>query len=278
MQTRQQRRADERARAKTKVINPTAMQLCFAAALHPTLWRPAPKPSGTDTPGCECNHWPDNNAQPQPDHSSNAAEPAAGPVSEAMTETKTCSRCKEHKPPTEFSKDRPRPDGLNRYCRPCVSEAMKKYADRRRNPQTEPVKETKRCTRCEVEKPLKQFSRKKANRDGHHSHCKECRNTDWIVYNARGPQALKPDARLILTPEFMQQAHEKACKDWKAAEILRGVAGVENETPDTPRHRYTESGWPIDVFAISAERIRTQRYLRALGSETLRDPQCAEIA
>lgn len=35
---------------------------------------------------------------------------------------KICTRCKSEKSPSEFTRDRQRPDGLKPYCRPCVKE------------------------------------------------------------------------------------------------------------------------------------------------------------
>ena len=47
-------------------------------------------------------------------------------------EEKTCVRCKESKPITEFSKDRRNKDGLNCYCRTCkkfYNDAQKEYRE-----------------------------------------------------------------------------------------------------------------------------------------------------
>jgi len=41
---------------------------------------------------------------------------------------KTCSKCKNDKPPSEFTRDAKRKDGLNVYCRECTREAGRKQA------------------------------------------------------------------------------------------------------------------------------------------------------
>lgn len=45
---------------------------------------------------------------------------------------KTCQRCKEQKPLTDFNKKASKPDGLNPWCRKCVSDYRKdKYNERK---------------------------------------------------------------------------------------------------------------------------------------------------
>ena len=44
--------------------------------------------------------------------------------------TKVCSKCKRELPISEFNKNKSEPDGLNVYCKICVSEKQKQYNDR----------------------------------------------------------------------------------------------------------------------------------------------------
>lgn len=44
-----------------------------------------------------------------------------------MNNTKQCSKCKEVKPVTEFSKDKSNKDGLHSYCKSCVSQYQKEW-------------------------------------------------------------------------------------------------------------------------------------------------------
>ena len=37
-----------------------------------------------------------------------------------MDSLKTCCKCKEERPRTEFNKNKSKPDGLNNYCKPCM--------------------------------------------------------------------------------------------------------------------------------------------------------------
>lgn len=113
-QSRQMRRASERAQAKVKTINATPLQACLLAALHPTLWRAAPAPEPAIA--IDCN--PPAQREAQPDHSSNAA--GAG-----VEQTKLCDRCKKHKPLKEFSRrgglrEYGSPDGHCSTCKACT--------------------------------------------------------------------------------------------------------------------------------------------------------------
>lgn len=46
--------------------------------------------------------------------------------------TKVCSRCKRELPVSEFNKDKSKNDGLNYYCRKCITERDKEYYNKRR--------------------------------------------------------------------------------------------------------------------------------------------------
>lgn len=46
--------------------------------------------------------------------------------------TKVCSRCKRELPVSEFNKDKSKNDGLNYYCRKCITECDKEYYNKRR--------------------------------------------------------------------------------------------------------------------------------------------------
>jgi hypothetical protein len=56
--------------------------------------------------------------------------------------------------------------------------------------------ENKVCSKCGEEKLLCEFSKNKNNYDGHHHHCKLCRNTDAKEYRKKHPEKLKEVDRL----------------------------------------------------------------------------------
>ena len=52
-----------------------------------------------------------------------------------LNEVKTCTKCREGKPPTEFTRDRRKPDGLMAQCKTCRSKALREWV--RNNPNYE---------------------------------------------------------------------------------------------------------------------------------------------
>lgn len=50
---------------------------------------------------------------------------------------KWCSSCEQEKPPTEFYKNRSRPDGLQNYCKLCSTAAYRKSLEKHRPARTE---------------------------------------------------------------------------------------------------------------------------------------------
>lgn len=109
-------------------------------------------------------------------------------------ERKTCTKCKESKPVSEFTGDRGRKDGLHSWCKSCVKEQHAKYRSdnlesekarsRRYNDEnkaasyrrelegTNPTSKT--CTRCGKVKSSSEFSRNRGRKDGLFDWCKEC--------------------------------------------------------------------------------------------------------
>lgn len=74
------------------------------------------------------------------------------------TLTKTCTRCKLDKDPTEFSRDRTRIDGRSKWCKLCVRDNSRKYY------QTNHVDINERATARRLENPehARELSRKSA--------------------------------------------------------------------------------------------------------------------
>lgn len=258
MLTRQQKRQQQRQQAKVRSINATPLALGMLVVFDPTLWRPQPEPVQSIATDC------------------NRVAAAAEPAAEA---TKTCSRCKETLLASKFYAHPRYSDGLQSRCKACTNEcgaiakAKRAGADAEANAGAGVGTETKRCDKCRHTKPLEAFSKRGGrlafgSLDGHRSTCKACVKPRIKARGIPKPPKIqgttKPGNRpgalasntLILTPEFIQQAHEKAIKAEKDAQILRGVAGVENDTPRQTERKYTPSGWPIDVFERSAQKIR----------------------
>jgi len=81
--------------------------------------------------------------------------------------TKLCTKCNTMLPVKAFWKNRAITDGLNGWCKKCVTERRRKI--------NHPVSvDLKICTRCKVTKSAGDFHRNRLSSDGLHSWCKEC--------------------------------------------------------------------------------------------------------
>lgn len=100
--------------------------------------------------------------------------------------TKKCSRCKEIKPDLAFHKNRSRSDGLHHYCKKCrtiVNREKKfineKLAYKKLLKKDEKIQNitsaltTKKCSKCNLVKPIRDFSFAKT-RGYYRSICKKC--------------------------------------------------------------------------------------------------------
>lgn len=84
---------------------------------------------------------------------------------------KICTKCGQEKTTEEFGRRTISPDGLTTWCKSCLCQ----YGRERNRPT--PFESTifsRVCTRCEVDKPLSEFSPSPKGKFGHSSQCKEC--------------------------------------------------------------------------------------------------------
>ena len=84
--------------------------------------------------------------------------------------TSCCSKCRVHKPRTEFGKDGRRNDGIRFECNACMEE---KKATTRAEAQEA---KTKCCSKCQVHKCRTEFCKDTTKKDGIRSKCKDCTN------------------------------------------------------------------------------------------------------
>lgn len=88
---------------------------------------------------------------------------------------KCCGRCKETKPGAEFYPNPVAKDGLSPECRQCRSDRAREYRAEFGNARSEaPPDGMKRCGRCQQSKPVADFHKNRATRDGINNRCKLC--------------------------------------------------------------------------------------------------------
>lgn len=91
---------------------------------------------------------------------------------------KTCSKCKETKQLSEFSKNARKPDGFQHWCKKCSKEYV---PTKSRIPKNQIPNGMKQCNGCRLVLSLDSFNFHK--RDGVRSKCKECQSKDDIKYS-----------------------------------------------------------------------------------------------
>ncbi|MGY1591008.1 endonuclease VII domain-containing protein [Geodermatophilus sp. SYSU D00708] len=98
-----------------------------------------------------------------------------------MAKEKYCPDCGEHRPLTEFTKDKRREDGLAFYCRAHARQRVRESKLRRLGPPKSRhvldrvVPDGSRwCPDCDSVKPLEDFPTTPTSRTGRHTYCKPC--------------------------------------------------------------------------------------------------------
>jgi len=112
---------------------------------------------------------------------------------------KRCPDCGRLQPISEYGPNRSRPDGLQFYCRRCLS-ARSAAAYRRlrarngktvREPREVPAGQ-KFCPACQLVKPHAEWHRNSSARDGFTSYCKACRKAQGRVGHLKRAFGLSP--------------------------------------------------------------------------------------
>ncbi len=102
---------------------------------------------------------------------------------------KQCTKCKEVKPATAFSRNKGRKDGLQSRCKECRKVAASPagradVAARKAKKAEMRGAGLKKCGRCKEVKPLTAFGRDKGRKDGLVSRCKDCCKSSRAKYRA----------------------------------------------------------------------------------------------
>ena len=95
---------------------------------------------------------------------------------------KKCSRCEEVKPIENFGKRKVSKDGYSGLCKNCRNDDSSKSKFRKKN-NIKIIKEKieineKVCSRCNENKSIENFGKRKVSKDGYYGLCKICRNVD----------------------------------------------------------------------------------------------------
>jgi hypothetical protein len=113
---------------------------------------------------------------------------------------KRCPDCRLEKPVTEFGQNRKLPDGLQFYCKVCISRRSAEVYRRKRERMGKTVRERvavppghKYCRRCDTIKPFAEWHRNARQSDGLSGYCKACRGELSRLRHLRKNFGLTPE-------------------------------------------------------------------------------------
>jgi hypothetical protein len=157
-----------------------------------------------------------------------------------IPETKTCACCKIEKNASLFSRDASRKNGLNPYCKECLSlkgkESYKKNKDgvlKKQKEYVEKVKNTiknipieKFCPDCKKTKKSEFFCKDSTSLDGLNRICKDCANIHGRALWAKYPEKYlqKGREKWAKNPEAAREATRKSYKKYR----LKNLAALKN--------------------------------------------------
>ncbi|XVV08933.1 endonuclease VII domain-containing protein [Actinoplanes sp. CA-131856] len=150
---------------------------------------------------------------------------------------------------SEFHRNVRQRDGLAFYCKQCAAErseaSRRKRGIKEQRRSAEPVPEgSKWCPDCETIKPLAEFARTKASKNGYHTYCRLC-------HNARGRETKE---RLYGGNREYHLRHRYGITDADAKEMLAEQGGVCAicGTPD-PQHvdHDHRTGWVRGILCFN---------------------------
>jgi Recombination endonuclease VII len=127
-----------------------------------------------------------------------------------MSATKRCSRCGSNLPTSQFAVRRASADGLQAYCRTCVSTWARQHRPRKlRNAPAGVEAGEKWCRRCDEVKPQAAFARNRTAPDGLQGQCRACA--------AAAYRAKREAAGALMPPADVPSGHKfcRTCREIK---------------------------------------------------------------
>lgn len=130
------------------------------------------------------------------------------------SQTKTCPRCKQEKPLSNFSRNIRMKDGLSSYCKRCCNENAKEYISKIIHGGIKKItRPIKRCPFCKQDKPISEFYETNRSVDGHTGYCKDCSNAKTKELSLKAYRTEDGKKKILARIKRYQQS-EKG-KKWK---------------------------------------------------------------
>ena len=169
-------------------------------------------------------------------------------------DSKYCPDCKETKRVDDFHRSGRGKDGRRTHCKPCT---LLRYRAAVLKAAGKEAKQTKRCFRCQEDKPVSEFHYHNRKLGTRQTYCKRCRSHNKTRYDtiAGGKESI--EYGMIYCP---------SCSQWKDGGNFAFIPTIPN------RHYGTCS----DCRKAVGKRWRTKSkaHLRAYGTEYRKTEQC----
>lgn len=140
-------------------------------------------------------------------------------------DTKTCIRCEQAKPITEFSKRTSEKDGRDYYCKVCQRYKAHRLAEERSEQIAQGLvhlAETKACSECGMVKALMDFPRRASSPDGHHWWCFDCKRARERAYG-RAYRDRHPEQRRQSTRKYVRKSEVRQLRSELALKTKYGL-------------------------------------------------------
>jgi HNH endonuclease len=189
--------------------------------------------------------------------------------------TKRCPRCETVRKKTEFGKCKSAYDGLQAYCKPCMS----KYVSERnaaRHAEGRDLPTEKYCSKCNITKPISEF---RVFQSLPQSYCRDCQNnysTEWMKEKRRTePEVVHAKERANYEPYKKRERAVKFYQQHKVrlnAELRAKKAANPDRYAERQAKYLDEHGTEIRVKAAAKRKHHNPDAL-----DTLTGPEWKEI-
>lgn len=106
--------------------------------------------------------------------------------------SKKCSKCGEVKSLSEFHKQKDKKYGRKTQCKLCVAISIRTNKELTiKKAEKVNILSLKTCSKCNIKKPLTEYSKNVYSKDGVRPNCKECSTSQDKVYNAKNVEKIR---------------------------------------------------------------------------------------
>jgi len=140
---------------------------------------------------------------------------------------------------------------------------------------------TKKCTKCGIEKPLTEFHKRSASKDGHCSRCRECRLKYMAEYHSR-PEVKENLLEYNSRPEVKEKKCQRSAERYSQnkEEILNQLAEYrskrKSEQPNCVYQIYNSINGKIYIGETTRGKLRWKKHLRDLRGNRHKNKQLQE--